>query len=81
MSDHPSNRVETLEQLKTIFTYHAPRGDQPERYAKIREAGWFLAKTILECCPDCADRTVAIRRVREAVMVANAAVALEAEVS
>jgi len=80
MANHPSNRIETQEQLDQIFTYHAPVEGQPRRYVLIREAGKKLAETILACCPGCADTTAAIRKVREAVMVANAAIALEGEV-
>lgn len=58
------------------FAYHEPRNDaELEAYKKIREAGKAFAKTVLNCTPSCADQTVAIRKIREAVMVANAAVA------
>jgi hypothetical protein len=36
-----------------------------------------LAEAILENTPQCADQQAALRHVREAVMTANAAVALE----
>ena len=74
---HPSNRVETAEQIAELFTYHPPTEGQAERYAKINEAARNLALVILEHCPGCADRTDAIRKVREARMVANAAIACE----
>lgn len=61
--------------LDNLFTYHSPKGDQPERYGRIREAGKALAQTILDCTPASADQTAAIRKVREAVMTANAAIA------
>ena len=64
------------EELDNIFSYHSPKGDQPERYVKIRDAGKALAQTILDCTPGCADQTAAIRKVREAVMTANAAIAI-----
>lgn len=61
--------------LDNLFSYHAPKGDQADRYQRIREAGKALAATITECCPPSADTTAAIRKVREAVMTANAAIA------
>jgi hypothetical protein len=64
------------EQLDDVFTYHAPDDDQVPKYAKIRLAGQALAEVILECTPVCGDQQAAIRKVREAVMTANAAVAL-----
>jgi hypothetical protein len=63
--------------IKKYFTYHAPTGDQPERYVKVRAAAEMFAQVIVACCPASADTTAAIRKVREAVMTANAAIALE----
>ena len=66
----------TLDKLNNIFVYHAPHGDQTERYTKIREAGKSLALWIYKCTPPSADQIAAIRKVREAVMTANAAIAI-----
>lgn len=63
--------------LDNIFKYHAPTGDDPAHYEAIRAAGKAFAQAILDHTPRCADQTVAIRKVREAVMVANASVALK----
>jgi hypothetical protein len=65
----------TKEDLNNLFIYHAPKGDQTERYQKIRDKAKELAELILECAPQSADQTAAIRKVREAVMTANAAIA------
>ncbi|KKM85937.1 hypothetical protein LCGC14_1284020 [marine sediment metagenome] len=65
----------TLENLDWVFTYHAPIEDQRERYNTIARAAKNLARVILESCPSCADRTAAIRKVREAKMTANASIA------
>jgi alkanesulfonate monooxygenase SsuD/methylene tetrahydromethanopterin reductase-like flavin-dependent oxidoreductase (luciferase family) len=64
-----------LEQIDNWFRYHAPKGDQQERYARIRAAAKEFAKILAECTPPSADQTVAIRKLRECVMVANAAIA------
>jgi hypothetical protein len=61
--------------IEILFTYHAPSGGQPERYVRIREAGKALARTIQAECEPGPDRTAAIRKVREAVMTANASIA------
>lgn len=63
--------------IEDIFSYHKPKGDQPERYDKIRTAAKLFAYTLIDCCPDSADRTAAIRKLRESVMTANASIALE----
>lgn len=63
--------------LDRVFTYHPPTDDQVLQYEEIRSAAKLLAKVILENTPESADQTAAIRKVREAVMTANAAIALE----
>lgn len=61
--------------LANLFSYHPPKGDQIERYQRLREAGREFAQVILDCTPPSADQSAAIRKVREAVMTANAAIA------
>jgi hypothetical protein len=65
----------TLETLDDVFSYHAPEGDQPQRYVTIREGAKAFARIILENAPRSADRSSALRKVREAVMDANSAIA------
>ncbi len=67
----------TQRNLDTIFTYHAPTEAQKHSYQEIRVAGRALAMAIVQYTPASADQTAAIRKVREAVMTANAAIALE----
>lgn len=64
-------------QLRTWFTYHPPTGDQPTRYNAIRDAAYEFAKAVREHTPPGADQTAAMRKIREAVMTANAAIATE----
>lgn len=61
--------------LLNWFTYHAPTEAQREAYVAIRDTGLALARVILLMTPQSADQTAAIRKVREAVMTANAAIA------
>jgi hypothetical protein len=61
--------------LQNWFTYHSPSADQLPKYQAIREAGLNLAKVISDNSPSSADQTASIRKVREAVMTANAAIA------
>lgn len=65
--------------LDAWFTYHAPRGDQPARYVAIRDAAKVFAQVLVDNAPAGADLTAALRKVREAVMTANAAIACEPE--
>jgi len=66
--------------LDEIFKYHSPEGDQPQRYEKLRASAKQFAETVAELCPPCADRTDAIRKIREAVMTANSCIALKGRV-
>lgn len=65
------------EEIDNIFSYHPPTLDQAERYHRIRQAAKHLAYVIYENTPSSADQTASIRKLRECVMTANAAVALE----
>jgi hypothetical protein len=74
---HPSNKV-TIEKLKEIFSYHNEEWKN-KHYNAIRTSAHHLAEVIISNTPDCADRAEALRKLREAVMTANAAVALAKE--
>ena len=62
--------------LDNLFSHHPPANDMMiERYKRIRAAGKEFAAVILAEAPGCADQSAAIRHVRTAVMMANAAIA------
>lgn len=63
-----------------VFEYHAPDSDQEVKIKSVRQAAEDFAHVILDCCPNCADKTDALRKVREAMMTANAAIVLRGEV-
>lgn len=52
-----------------------PSRDQLPLYNRLRSTGRLLADAINECVPAGPDRDAAIRKVREAVMIANAGIA------
>lgn len=62
--------------LRHIFTYHPPGSEDAEKYLKIREAAHFFAEVVLRVTPDGPDQSAALRKIREAVMTANASIAL-----
>lgn len=74
-----STEYPTEKDLDNWFTYHAPTPPQITKYQAVREAGKFLAKVILHNCPMGADRTAAIRIVREAIFTANSSIACHVE--
>ena len=66
------------EQLVNWFSYHKPTADQPGQYERLRAAALTFARVIKAECPgESPDTTAAIRKVREAVMTANAAIACD----
>jgi len=70
-------RDTTIDQtIWRLFTYHAPTPDQMQRYVALREAAQRYAREIAMHCPESAERTLAIRRVHEASMLANASIAV-----
>ena len=77
MSKWAYNAGMSPEEIDDIFSYHAPKGDQPARYEAIRSAAKAFALVLLANTPKSADQTAAIRKLRECVMTANAAIALE----
>jgi hypothetical protein len=62
--------------LNDVFRYHAPDAAQVVRYQELREAAKAFARVVLQHCPPSADRSAAVRHVREALMTANASIAL-----
>jgi hypothetical protein len=63
--------------LDHIFSYHAPTPEKNIKYVELRMAALRLARVIDATVPDCADKSDAIRKLRECVMTANAAIALD----
>jgi hypothetical protein len=72
----PTPRGMTKQAIEEAFTYHAPKEHQVPKYNAIREKAKDLALVILDLTPPCPDQTAALRKLRECVMTANAAIAL-----
>lgn len=62
--------------LAKLFSYHPPSDATIPKYAAINQAAKNFAEVVLQNCPPSADRSDAIRKIREARMTANAAIAL-----
>ena len=63
------------EEIVTRFTYHSPKGDQPERYVKLRKKAKELAILIGELTPASNEQHHALHYLGLVVMCANAAIA------
>lgn len=68
------------ENLEDVIRYHAPTGKQVAAIGEIRDAAQDMIDAILDVCPTCGDQQAAIRKVREAMMTANASIVLEGKV-
>jgi len=62
-------------ELENIFTYHAPKGDQQERYELLRAEAKKLAYLICFKCPLSREKTIALSKLEEAIFWANASIA------
>lgn len=63
------------DQIDNWFTHHPPTPEQIVAYGDIRQAAKIYAETVNKHVPDSADKTAAMRKIRESVMAANLAVA------
>jgi hypothetical protein len=70
-----NGKKERRSDIESKFTYHAPKGDQVERYQKIRDAAKELAYTVLELTPPSREQSLFITKLEESIMWANAAIA------
>jgi hypothetical protein len=62
--------------VEQLFTYHPANQFTQPKFETIREAAKYFAKVLFNNVPAGADRTAAIRKLREAVMTANAGISL-----
>jgi hypothetical protein len=63
------------EQIENNFKYHAPKGNQQERYVALRDKAKECALLIDEMCPDSREKSLSMTKLEEAIMWANASIA------
>ena len=66
----------TKEHIDAFFTYHPPQGDDAGHYKAMNDCFRNAAHGIFNHTPKGAEQTLAIRKLQEARMWANAAVAI-----
>ncbi len=65
------------EYINNIFSYHPPLNTLTrEKHEFVRESVGSLASKLNKVIPDSPEKTLAIRRLQEAMMYANAAIAI-----
>jgi hypothetical protein len=60
-----------------VFSHHSATPDKLARYEALHTGAKQFAEVILEQVPECTDRTAALQLLREACMLACAAISLE----
>lgn len=75
MAIQEEGKQKEFDELAIRFTYHPPSGDQPRRYEDLRRNGYTLAGLIVASCPESRERALALTKLEEAIMWANAAIA------
>ena len=65
----------TEENIESWFTYHPPSKQQQAHYGALRDCIRVAAMGIYNHTPPSAEQTLAIRKLQEAVMWANTAIA------
>jgi hypothetical protein len=63
------------DQIENNFTYHPPKDNQPQKYEEIRKAGKNIAYLIDNLCPNSREKSLAVTKLEEAIMWANASIA------
>lgn len=61
--------------IDNAFTYHAPKEGQPEKYQAIRDKAKELAYLLDWLVPDSREKSLALTKLEECVMWANAGIA------
>lgn len=64
-----------MDKIENAFTYHAPKPGQPEKYQAIREKAKELAYLIEELVPSSREKSLAMTKLEECSMWANAGIA------
>jgi hypothetical protein len=65
-----------IEDINEIFTYHSPTVNQGTRYVALRERAHKLALLINDSCPESREKALAITNLQQAIMWANASIAI-----
>ncbi|ODM03183.1 DUF7681 family protein [Eisenbergiella tayi] len=61
--------------IENNFKYHKPQEGQPEKYERLREEAKELAYSIDALCPNSREKSLAMTKLEESIMWANAAIA------
>ena len=69
----------TKAQIDNNFTYHPPSQSQQEKYVFLRDGAKELAYMINAFCPESREKSLALTKLEESIMWANASIARNEE--
>lgn len=69
----------TPDTISDLFDYHAFDADQKAKSEAVREAAKVFAKVLVANTPQSPDQSVAVRKLREVVHAANAAITFKGQ--
>ncbi len=61
--------------ILNAFTYHAPTPEKVQKYSTLRTTAMDLMLLIDDLCPESREKSLAMTKIEESVMWANAAIA------
>lgn len=70
-AEQPDPQIENLE---SRFKNYARKMGAEDRYSEVRKVGMFFSETLLKTVPESRERSLAITKIEEAMMWANAAI-------
>ena len=71
----PEDFTTVDDDIEKMFTYHPPKGNQTQRYERLRAHAKHFAYLIVQSTPHSAEQEQALMFLNLAVMSANAAIA------
>lgn len=75
--DTTKEEIENDLDLENRFTYHKPTEARQQKYSTLRSMGKALAYKIKELCPKGREQALALTKLEEVIMWANASIARE----
>ena len=77
MQQHlPTEKIEpAVQKLQNNFVYHAPTPEAREKFTLLRTHFLGMAAAVDVLCPDSREKSLAMTKIEEAMMWANAAIA------
>lgn len=64
-----------IDDLNNRFTYHPPKENQQKKYIDIRQKTREFVELINNLCPEGREKSLAVTKLEEVVMWANASIA------